>query len=144
MDNFQIVSFLLVAALFGSMLFFSFVVAPLIFVKLEPLIAGKFIRSIFPWYYLIIIILSFLAFLCFSFTDDSVFNNASALAIVIFITALASRQLLMPQINLARDKMQLDDGKSRLVFNWLHRLSVIINFIQIILTLFILLSLLKL
>ena len=42
----------------GSMLFFSFVMAPLIFIKLEIREAGKFVRAVFPWYYLVVIALS--------------------------------------------------------------------------------------
>ena len=38
----------------GSMVFFSCVVAPLIFIKLDGDTAGYFVRSIFPWYYLVI------------------------------------------------------------------------------------------
>ncbi len=40
------------ATLFGSMFFFSSVVAPRVFINLEPTAAGRFIRSLFPWYYL--------------------------------------------------------------------------------------------
>ena len=38
--------------LLGAMLFFSGVMAPLIFTKLEADVAGRFIRQVFPWYYL--------------------------------------------------------------------------------------------
>ena len=37
-----------VATIFGSMVFFSCVVAPLVFIKLDGPTAGNFIRNIFP------------------------------------------------------------------------------------------------
>ena len=46
-----------VATLFGSMAFFSCVMAPLIFIKLEAATASQFIRSVFPRYYLVILVL---------------------------------------------------------------------------------------
>lgn len=42
----------LVAASFGSMLFFTAVVAPLIFTRLPEEVSGPFIREVFPGYYL--------------------------------------------------------------------------------------------
>lgn len=39
-----------VATLFGSMAFFTGVIAPLVFTKLEAAVAGGFIRALFPWY----------------------------------------------------------------------------------------------
>lgn len=38
--------------LLGAMLFFSCVMVPLIFTKLDADVAGRFIRQVFPWYYL--------------------------------------------------------------------------------------------
>ena len=54
----QGVAIVLVALLAGSMLFFSFVMAPLIFIKLDIDVAGKFVRAVFPWYYLLLLILA--------------------------------------------------------------------------------------
>ena len=61
MSEFLFITGLLSAAiLVGSMVFFSWVMAPLIFIKLDETTAGPFVRSIFPWYYLVIIGLSFI------------------------------------------------------------------------------------
>jgi hypothetical protein len=49
------------AALAGGMLFFGVVMAPLVFVKLPPDVAGPFIRAAFPFYYAYIIISGTLA-----------------------------------------------------------------------------------
>lgn len=39
------------SALVGGMLFFGAVMAPLVFTKLAPDVAGPFIRAVFPFYY---------------------------------------------------------------------------------------------
>ena len=51
-DYLDILGLIVTAILFGTMTFFSFVVAPVAFIKLDVAAAGRFIRSIFPWYYL--------------------------------------------------------------------------------------------
>ena len=48
----DIVSLLSVAGLWGGMLFFTAVFAPLVFLRLAPEVAGRFIRAVFPVYYL--------------------------------------------------------------------------------------------
>ena len=56
----------LIAISLGTMLFFSFVIAPVIFKVLDANNAGKFVRKIFPHYYLInLIILSIAVLLLF-------------------------------------------------------------------------------
>ena len=53
----------------GTMIFFSFVMAPLIFTKLEGEVAGKFIRIVFPWYYLFLGILSLFSLIAMVFAN---------------------------------------------------------------------------
>ena len=48
----DIVSLLSVGGLWGGMLFFAAVFAPLVFLRLAPDVAGRFIRAVFPVYYL--------------------------------------------------------------------------------------------
>ena len=55
----MIVSYL-TSAILGIMLFFSFVVAPVTFTVLSEENARKFIRKIFPYYYTVNLIASFL------------------------------------------------------------------------------------
>ena len=43
----------MVSLVLGIMLFFSFILAPMIFKVLPPDNAGVFIRAIFPYYYLV-------------------------------------------------------------------------------------------
>jgi hypothetical protein len=49
------------AALVGGMLFFGVVMAPLVFLKLSPDVAGPFIRAAFPFYYAYIVVSGTLA-----------------------------------------------------------------------------------
>ena len=51
-----ILSALGLAALAGGMLFFGIVMAPLVFLRLPPDVAGPFIRTVFPFYYAYLIV----------------------------------------------------------------------------------------
>ena len=56
----------LVSLVLGVMLFFSFVLAPMIFKVLPPDNASVFVRAIFPYYYLVnLLILSIISFFTF-------------------------------------------------------------------------------
>ena len=124
-----VVSFLLTSMLFGAMLFFSFLVAPITFIKLEMKPAGQLIRSIFPHYYLIIIIFSFIAVILLTLAHDI----SAILMLFIALTGLFSRQSLIPRINNFRDSELAGDTSAKSQFDRLHRLSVAINGGQLIL-----------
>jgi len=128
MDLLSYISLFAIAALFGSMLFFSVVMAPLIFVKLGGENAGRFIRQVFPWYYLVVIALGAIAALALVFSrplDGAILAGVAGVGV-------ATRQGLMPMINRARDAMQDGDEGAKKRFARLHRLSVWINATQII------------
>jgi len=112
-----------VATLFGAMAFFSFVMAPLIFVKLDAGSAGRFVRGIFPWYFLVVGLLSLLALGALA----AVRPVEAAIMAFVALGAVASRQVLMPRINRHRDAMLAGDAAAEKPFTWLHRLSVLIN-----------------
>jgi len=112
-----------VATLFGSMAFFSGVIAPLIFTNLDEATAGRFVRSIFPWYYLVIVGLSLLA----TATLSAIHPLEAAVMGIIAFGAVFARQFLMPRINDYRDRMVEGDKKAEKTFAGLHRLSVWIN-----------------
>jgi len=116
------------AALFGSMAFFSAVMAPLIFIKLEAATAGAFIRQVFPWYYIVIGVLSSLGVVSFALVrpGDAVILGAVALG------AYVSRQQIMPRINRERDLAKAGEAAAEDRFNRLHRVSVWINGAQLI------------
>ena len=114
----------LIAISLGTMLFFSFVIAPVIFKVLDANNAGKFVRKIFPHYYLInLIILSIAVLLLFYISS---INLDFYITLVITILFAFSLFILMPLIN------KLKDNKEERKFKYSHTLSVIINFIQII------------
>tara|TARA_B100000676_G_C18080535_1_gene850855 strand:- start:1029 stop:1463 length:435 start_codon:yes stop_codon:yes gene_type:complete len=117
-----------VATLFGSMAFFSCVVAPLVFIELDAATAGRFIRRLFPWYYAVIATLSLIATLSFAATLPV---DAITMGLV-FIGACVSRQILMPRINRQSDAVAQGDISVQGSFDRLHRISVIINAAQMI------------
>ena len=109
------------------MLFFSFVVAPVVFTTLDEENARKFIRRIFPYYYNVNLGISLLVLLILLFTRN--FEIKFYLILVVAILFAISNYLLMPMINKFRDENQ--DKK----FKYLHAISVIFNFIQILILL---------
>ena len=114
----------LIAISLGMMLFFSFVIAPIIFKVLNAKNAGKFVRKIFPNYYQInLIILSIAGFLFFYISS---INLNFYITLIIALLFAFSLFILMPLIN------KLKDNKEEKKFKYSHALSVMINFIQII------------
>lgn len=116
-----------VALLFGGMAFFSFVFSPLVFVKLPIETAGPFIRSVFPWYFLVVAGLFALA-VPLTLAQPVV---AGALAFMALLGVI-NRQSLMPRINALRDRMVAGDATAGPGFDRLHRASVGINLVQMV------------
>ena len=121
----------LTAIILGVMIFFSFVVAPITFKLLDEENSRKFIRGIFPFYYLLNLILSFVASVLF-FVNQNLSIDFSLMVSVSVLFAI-SNFILMPMINKFRDNN--DDKK----FKISHFISVIINFVQLIFLVMILL-----
>ena len=117
-------SIYLTSIVLGIMLFFSFVVAPVVFTTLDEENARKFIRRIFPYYYNVNLGISLLVLLILLFTSN--FEIKFYLILVVAILFAISNYLLMPMINKFRDENQ--DKK----FKYSHLISVIFNFIQIL------------
>ena len=114
----------LTAMILGIMLFFSFVIAPVVFTTLDEDNARKFIRRIFPFYYNVNLVLSLIVFLTFLFLSKLGIDFYLILTITLLFAV--SNYLLMPLINKYRDNKQ--DKK----FKYSHFVSVVINFIQMI------------
>ena len=123
-------SIYLTSIILGIMLFFSFVVAPVVFTTLDEQNARKFIRRIFPYYYNVNLGISFIVLLILLFTSN--FEIKFYLILVVAILFAISNYLLMPMINKFRDENQ--DKK----FKYSHLISVIFNFIQILILIVIL------
>ena len=124
------VSIYLTAMILGIMLFFSFVIAPVVFTSLDEDNARKFIRRIFPFYYNVNLAISFIVLLLFLFLSK--LGVDFYLILLIIILFATSNFLLMPLINKYRDEKQ--DKK----FKYSHFISVVINFVQMICLVFLL------
>ena len=120
----------LTAMILGIMLFFSFVIAPVVFTTLDEDNARKFIRRIFPFYYNVNLAISFIVLLLFLFLSK--LGIDFYLILLITILFAISNYLLMPLINKYRDEKQ--DKK----FKYSHFISVVINFVQMICLVFLL------
>ena len=123
-------SIYLIAMILGIMLFFSFVIAPVVFTTLDEDNARKFIRRIFPFYYNVNLAISFVVLLTFLFLSK--LGVDFYLILLITILFATSNYLLMPLINRYRDEKQ--DKK----FKYSHFISVVINFVQMICLVFLL------
>ena len=123
-------SIYLIAMILGIMLFFSFVIAPVVFTTLDEDNARKFIRRIFPFYYNVNLAISFIVLLLFLFLSK--FGLDFYLILLITILFAISNYLLMPLINKYRDEKQ--DKK----FKYSHFISVVINFVQMVCLVFLL------
>ena len=117
-------SIFLSSVVLGTMLFFSFVVAPTTFKSLDEQNARRFIRNIFPYYYNVNLTICLLITLLFIFFNTYTFDFYLILSATILFGV--SSFVLMPLINKFKDTQE--DKK----FKYLHLVSVIINFIQII------------
>ena len=116
--------------IFGIMLFFSFVVAPVTFTALNEENSRKFIRKIFPYYYTVNLIISVLVLILFIILK--IFSLDFYLILSVALLFAVSNFVLMPLINKFRDEKQ--DKK----FKQSHFISVVINFVQMILLVIIL------
>ena len=117
----------LVPFLIGSLIFFSIVVAPNVFISLDQKNARKFIRSIFPklylWAFLISITITLLIF-----SHGIIY---SLIFLVISSGFLFSRLFLVKWINEVSD-LKEKTSKQIKKFKTLHSLSVLIFISQIV------------
>ena len=125
---------LVAAAILSFMIFFPLVVATSVFKVLDEKQSSKFLRIFFPKYYLYGFVLSLAGVILSIY-----FENKLSILVYSFIMVgfIFSRQILTPMVNKAKD---LKDEKK---FNKLHKLSVFINFLQIIGCIFLLVVYLK-
>jgi hypothetical protein len=125
--SFHLFAVLALAVTFGGMTFFSAVVAPLVFRKLPPPIAGGFIRGLFPWYYLTMGATTLVALLLLLPGARGIQGWAALLTAAVLFGFVFARQVLMPMINRARDADLAGEIGAARRFKRLHRLSVVVN-----------------
>ena len=108
----------------GMMIFFSFVLAPMIFKLLDAENAGKFVRKIFPYYYFVNLI--FLSIAVILFIIISSLGSSFYITLSLAISFVFAQFILMPIIN------KFKDNNEEKKFKYAHGTSVLINFIQMI------------
>ena len=111
--------------LLGGMIFFPAVVAPAIFSALDIKTSGVVLRRLFPNYYLFIIVMSLISGFLGKMT-----SVATVACIFIFVTTILVRQILLPKINQWRDEELGGSSDSAKKFSRSHRLTVILNLLQ--------------
>ena len=114
----------IIAITLGMMIFFSFVLAPMIFKILDPDNAGKFVRKIFPYYYFVNLI--FLSIAAILFFLVSSLNKDLYIILLLVMSFIFAQFILMPLIN------KLKDNNKEKKFKYAHGLSVLIHFLQMI------------
>ena len=120
-----------IAGVFGAMVFFAFVYAPLVFIKLGAETGARFIREVFPVYYVAMGAVSIAAAVLLAFASAA--RGADALAMAcIGIVFLLARFVLRPIINRNRDAGQAGDLAAKTRFDVLHRASVVVNAVQML------------
>ena len=131
--TFHVAATVLTALVLGGMVFFAAVFAPLVFTKLPAETAGGFIRQVFPVYYRVMGFVSLAAAMPIWYRIDAWIMGGVG---VVFLFLWA---VLLPVINAARDSGTAGERR----FNLLHRLSVLINFGQMIAVLVVFLRLVR-
>ena len=122
------------SGILSFMIFFPVVVATSVFKVLNEEQSSKFLRIFFPKYYLFGLVWSVIGIVV-SFLES---NNIYLLSFIfLLLTFLFSGQFLTPIINRAKDE------KKEAKFKKLHKFSVLINFVQMILCIILLIYLLK-
>ena len=121
----EVIQIYILLLLLGGMVFFPAVVAPAIFSSLDIKTSGVVLRRLFPNYYLFIIVLALIAgFL------GKLISIATAACIFIVVTTVLVRQILLPKINQWRDEELSGNLDSAKKFSLSHRLTVILNLLQ--------------
>lgn len=114
--------------LLGGMVFFAALVAPIVFRVLPAEEGGRFIRALFPRYYVWVLACSAAASVALfplSKPDAGIMAAVAGLAWWL-------RQSLMPRINALSDRAKAGDAEAKRAFDRAHRLSVIANLLQMI------------
>ena len=117
----------LVSILVGVIIFFSSVIAPTIFSSVDEKNAGLFLRAFFPKYYIFGIIIALLAIISAILLEPTINSLELGMILAILSMFIISR-LMIPSINKARDMGESAKKK----FDQLHLLSVILNFLALI------------
>ena len=124
----------------GAIVFFSFFAAPTAFRSLEVEHAGKFIRTLFPRYYMLGAVCGVLALasggglIAIRIWPWKSGTTILALLLGMLVLVVWARQRLLPRMNMLRDeavraRKENADAREMVLARWqrLHRLSVRLN-----------------
>jgi len=123
-----LIALLSLSLMLGGKVFFAAIVAPLVFTRLPFEQAGRFIRAMFPVYYVYVLATSAAA----SVALFPLAKEASGIMAVCAGVTLWLRQVLMGRINRASDLAQAGDAAAKRAFDRMHRISVVINVLQMV------------
>lgn len=128
MTALALISLFAVAALLGGMVFFAALVAPLVFRVLPAEPGGRFVRALFPRYYLWVLGCSAAAAVAlFPLSKPDAGMMAAVAGLAFWL-----RQVLMPRINALSDLAKAGDGAAQRGFDRAHKLSVVANLLQMV------------
>lgn len=125
------VALILVASVWGGMVFFAAIFAPSVFRFLEGDTAGLFIRRVFPVYYLVLGGVCAAAAVCLVFWWPATLLDVVLLLLVV-LGFVVARQYMMPRINHLRDAARAGDTNADQNFMRWHQASVWLNGIQML------------
>lgn len=116
------------ALMLGAMAFFAAGVAPIVFRVLDAEAGGRFVRTLFPTYYLWLLATSAAAAVALIPLRA---EDAGMMALLAGLSFWL-RQSLMPRINALSDAAKAGDGAAKREFDRAHRLSVGLNLLQMV------------
>jgi hypothetical protein len=124
----QTLGLIATAAVVGAILLFASVVAPTTFAALDAESGQRFLRRVFPRYYLFLIVASGIASACVIWFHP----RLGALLAAIAVSTVVVRQVVMPRINASRDAELAGDVAAAARFRLLHRAAVVVNVLQLL------------
>ena len=124
----KLIAILATAAAFGGMVFFAAVVAPLVFAKLPTPTAGAFIRQVFPVYYLVMAAATAVG----AVLSTAIAPTDALLLAGVSVAFLFARLVMLPRIDQARALAARGDATAAARFRLLHRLSTVLNAVQLV------------
>ena len=127
----RVVGVLAASGLFGGMVFFAAVLAPLVFTQLDAAVSGRFIRAAFPRYYLFLLVTSSIAAAGLAAVD----RWASLAMVLVAGVTVWLWQDLMPRINAMRDASVAGNAEAGRRFARAHQASVGVNAAQLLVVL---------
>jgi hypothetical protein len=119
----EFAALLLVSTLFGGMMLYWFGFAPILFSALPTEDVGLVIRAIFSAYYLLVIVTAGLGGAILLLSN----SRSGAVSIALAVVAVYSRQVVMPQINDAREMLSQGDADAKKRFGHLHGISAALS-----------------